>query len=95
MLSFPHEVIAEVFQWAVALQPFPSDHCNLANISLPLNVSPINLTLVCKGWRQIALSEPYLWSFIKVTANSKEDIEKLSLTREGQASRRVVGPRLA
>ncbi len=48
------------------LQRFPVYHCNLSSSSLPTNVAPINIFQVSKGWRQLALSQPFLWSFVRV-----------------------------
>jgi len=43
---------------------------------MPSNVPPINLSQVSKGWRQIALSQPFLWSFVRIDAITNEDLRR-------------------
>ncbi len=76
MIYVPPEVIDDIFQWAVILQRFPYDHCNLSSAPMPSNVPPINLSQVSKGWRQIALSQPFLWSFVRIDAITNEDLRR-------------------
>jgi len=73
ILSIPPEVVAEVFEWAITSS---SEYCNLSSTSLPQDVPPINISQVCRYWRQIALSQPSLWAFINVVVSSDEDLQR-------------------
>ncbi len=75
MLSFPPEVVAEVFQWAV-IYFSRFGRYNFSSNSLRQDVPPINVSQVCRYWRQIALSQPSLWVFIDVVAVGNEDLQR-------------------
>jgi len=75
MLSFPPEVVAEVFQWAI-IYFSRFGRYNFSSTSLRQDVPPINVSQVCRYWRQIALSQPSLWVFIDVVAVGHEDLQR-------------------
>ncbi|THU79803.1 hypothetical protein K435DRAFT_697061, partial [Dendrothele bispora CBS 962.96] len=53
----PPEIIAELFTYCL-----PSTHPPTRDLS----EAPLLLTLVCKQWRQIAFSTPYMWSALHI-----------------------------
>ncbi len=75
IFSLPPEVISEVFQWALVLDS-QSGYSNRSGTSLLQDFPPINVSQVCRNWRQIALSEPSLWAFIEVDADGSEDLQR-------------------
>jgi hypothetical protein len=62
-----YDILPQVFQYAL-----PSYDDSLANIPLPrLRHAPLNITHVCRLWRNVALSTPRLWSKIRFEIDSK------------------------
>lgn len=69
---FP-ELLEEVFDWALQLS---NRRCILSSAVLPVDVAPINVSQVCRKWRQISLSQPSLWSSIFIHAESNVEVRR-------------------
>jgi hypothetical protein len=71
VLTLPNEIVCEIF--VHFLPPYPI--CPPATGPL----SPILLTHICRGWREIALASPALWRAIQISGN--EDLVSTVLSR--------------
>ncbi|KAJ7872286.1 hypothetical protein B0H14DRAFT_2502721, partial [Mycena olivaceomarginata] len=71
VLTLPNEIVCEIF--VHFLPPYPV--CPPPTGSL----SPILLTHICRGWREIALESPALWRAIQISAN--DDLVSTVLSR--------------
>ncbi|KAF8143347.1 hypothetical protein K438DRAFT_2029645 [Mycena galopus ATCC 62051] len=59
VLTLPNEIASEIFIHFLPIYPHPPPITGL--------YSPICLTLVCRTWREVALSTPVLWRAIRIT----------------------------
>ena len=78
MMSLPPEIIAEVFEWAIlpSTQYACGCNCDLSSTSLCQYAVPINISGVCRVWRQISLGQPSLWANIGIWAEGVEDVQR-------------------
>ncbi|PPR08057.1 hypothetical protein CVT24_010857 [Panaeolus cyanescens] len=74
----PNEVLAEIFRHTLPAHRNPRTH--------PSD-SPILLTLVCRKWREISLSMPYMWSKIHIIWPRKD--RKVCSSRRRGSSRSI------
>lgn len=64
----PPEILTLIFSYCTLI----NDHNHLTNVSL--SIAPVNLSQVCKWWRELTLSAPVLWSNIGIDIDALESI---------------------
>ncbi|KAF8908594.1 hypothetical protein CPB84DRAFT_167146 [Gymnopilus junonius] len=71
MRRLPPEIVANVFQ--LYLPTLPADN-NLRNMGVYAMKPPLILGAVCRAWRQITLTTPQLWNFVKMKLTYTYDL---------------------
>ncbi|KAJ7498048.1 hypothetical protein B0H11DRAFT_1998416 [Mycena galericulata] len=67
VLTLPYEILSEIFTHFLPEYPLCAPTTGL--------LSPIQLTHICRQWRDMALSTPTLWRAISISLNSNEMVE--------------------
>ncbi|KAK7035847.1 F-box domain-containing protein [Favolaschia claudopus] len=76
VLTLPNEIIFEIFTNVLPPYPECAPYLGLQ--------SPLNLTHICRKWRQIALATPQLWRALLLgPANVRHDLQDVWLHRSG------------
>lgn len=77
------EILANVFRSAILdleapMDPPGSHAYDLSQEILPCDIPPMNISQVCRDWRNIAMSLPVVWSFICIQPDSLRGLIRAS-----------------